>query len=117
MRLAYDQRAILHDPIAAADFLGQPVERNLMPARVRLVEDGMSFAPEARRYGSKDSLLVDQVVPDLEKTHLGISAYPCDIALHRRVRHRLGIAAIAAYEDRGHGCTRREALQIPLPRP
>ena len=88
-----------------------------MASGASLRESGLGKLSEALRGCGEDRLLVDQVVPDLQKSYLGIAAHPPDIGLDHRVRSLLSIGAVAAEKERSNRSARGQPLEVPLPRP
>src|SRR5438128_595679 len=87
-----------------------------MASGASLGERGLSELSKARRGGREDRSLVDQVVPHLQKSHLGITAKPSNIALDDRARRLLCISPVAAEKARGNRGARGQPLEVPLPR-
>ena len=114
---ANDQRHILHDPMLTVDLFRQPIERPNMASGAGLGESGLRELSQAPRRRREDRFLVDQVVPDLQKSHLGIAADPPDIGFDHRARRLLGIDPVAAEKERGNRSARGQPLEVPLPRP
>ena len=117
MLRANDQRHILYDPMLAVDLFCQPIERTNMASGAGLGESGLRELSQALRGRGEDRLLVDQVVPHLQKSHLGIAANPPDIGFDHRARSLLGIGPVAAEKERSNRSARGQPLEVPLPWP
>ena len=114
---ADDQGHILHDPVLTVDFFCQPIERPNMASGAGLGESGLGELSQALRGRGEDRFLVDQVVPNLQKSHLGITANPPDIGFDHRARCLFGICAVAAEKERSNRSARGQPLEVPLPWP
>ena len=82
-----------------------------------LVEGGPGELSHARRGRGEDLSLVDQVVPDFQKSHLGIAADSPDIGFDYRAGRLLGVSPVAADKESGNRGARGQPLDVPLPRP
>jgi hypothetical protein len=88
-----------------------------MASGAGLGESGLGKLSQAPRGRGEDRFLVDQVVPHVQKSHLGIAANPPDIGFEHRARRLLGIKPVAAEKECSNRSARGQPLEVPLPRP
>ena len=88
-----------------------------MASGAGLGECGLGELSQALRGRGEDRPLFDQVVPDFQKSHLGVAANPPDIGFDHRARRLFGISPVATEKERGNRGARGQPLEIPFPRP
>src|SRR3954453_20207694 len=80
-------------------------------------ESSLGELSQALGGGGEDGFLVDQIIPHLQESHLGIPAHPSDICFDNRVRSLLRIAPVAVEKERGNRSACRQPFDVPFPRP
>ena len=114
---ADDQGYIFHDPVLTVDLLRQPIERSNMASGAGFGESSLGELSQSLGGGGEDGFLVDQIIPHLQESHLGIPAHPSDICFDNRVRSLLGIAPVAVEKERGNRSACRQPFDVPFPWP